>query len=174
AKSVLMPLEGYINGVKNMTYIKSNASSGSGTINIYFEPGTNPNQAAVNVQNRVSKALKDLPAEVVENGVSVAPRQTGVIMTINFYSLDPAFDETFLQVYTSREVKRELSRIDGVAALSTVGARNIAIRIWLNPNKLKAYGLEPLDIKDAINSQNFQVAPGQFGQNSNNAFQTTI
>src|SRR5699024_4476733 len=127
-----------------------------------------------NVQNRVSKALKDLPAEVVENGVSVAPRQTGVIMTINFYSLDPAFDETFLQVYTSREVKRELSRIDGVAALSTVGARNIAIRIWLNPNKLKAYGLEPLDIKDAINSQNFQVAPGQFGQNSNNAFQTTI
>src|SRR5690625_4182714 len=128
AESVLLPLEEKINGVENMTYIKSNASSGSGTINVFFKPGTDPNQAAVNVQTRASKALNDLPEEVVTAGVSVTPRQTGVIMTLNMYSTDPAIDETFIQVYANREVVRELSRIDGVAEVNKIGARNYAMR----------------------------------------------
>lgn len=174
ATSVVLPLEEKINGVEDMTYIKSSASSGSGTISVYFKQGTDPNQAAVNVQNRTSKALKDLPAEVVSGGVSVTPRQTGVIMTINFYSEDPAFDETFLQAYASREIKRELYRVNGVASISTIGARNIGMRIWLNPNKMKAYNLVPEDVNKAIDSQNFEIAPGEFGQNSTESFQTVI
>src|SRR5690625_1174918 len=85
AKSVLLPLEERINGVQDMTYLKSNASSGSGSINIFFKQGTDPNQAAVNVQTRTSKALSDLPEEVVTSGVTVTPRQTGVIMTLTMY-----------------------------------------------------------------------------------------
>ncbi len=174
AESVLLPLEEKINGVENMTYMKSNASSGSGTINVFFKPGTDPNQAAVNVQTRTSKALTDLPAEVVTDGVSVTPRQTGVIMTLNMYSIDPAMNETFLQAYANREVVRELSRIDGVAEVNKVGARNYAMRIWLNPDKMKAYGLVPDDIKNAVKNQNFEIAPGEFGQNSNQTFETII
>ncbi len=174
AESVLLPLEEKINGVENMTYIKSNASSGSGTINVFFKPGTDPNQAAVNVQTRASKALNDLPEEVVTAGVSVTPRQTGVIMTLNMYSTDPAIDETFIQVYANREVVRELSRIDGVAEVNKIGARNYAMRIWLNPDKMKAYDLVPDDVKNAIKSQNFEIAPGEFGQNSNQTFETVI
>lgn len=174
AKSVLLPLEEDINGVEDMTYMKSDASSGSGTINVYFKQGTDPNQAAVNVQTRTSSALSDLPAEVVTSGISVSPRQTGVIMTINVFSVDPALDETFLHVYSNREIRRELSRINGVASISILGYRNIAMRIWLNPNKLKAYNLVPMDIKKAIESQNFEIAPGEFGQNSNKTFETVI
>lgn len=174
AKSVLLPLEERINGVENMTYIKSNASSGGGTINIYFKEGTDPNQAAVNVQTRTSKALTDLPAEVVSDGVTVTPRQTGVIITINLYSVDPALDETFLQAYANRQINRELLRIDGVAEVSRIGARNYAMRIWLDPDKLKAYDLVPGDIKKAIDGQNFEIAPGEFGQNSDQTFETVI
>lgn len=174
ARSVLLPLEESINGVENMTYIRSKASSGSGTVNIFFKQGTDPNQAAVNVQTRASKALSDLPAEVTKDGVTVTPRQTGVIMTLNMYSINPDFDETFLQAYVNRQVIRELLRIDGVAQVARVGARNYAMRIWLNPNKMKGYGIVPNDVKTAIANQNFEIAPGQFGQNSDQAFETII
>jgi len=174
AKSVLLPLEESINGVENMTYIKSRASSGSGSINIYFKEGTDPNQAAVNVQTRTSKAMSDLPAEVTQDGVTVTPRQTGEIMTINIYSTDPDLDETFIQAYVNREVNRALLRIDGVAQVGRVGARNYAMRIWLDPDRLKAYNLVPNDIKNAIKSQNFEIAPGEFGENSNQTFETSI
>src|SRR5699024_10017137 len=153
AQSVLLPLEEKIHGVEDMTYIKSKASSGSGSINVYFKEGTDPNQAAVNVQTRTSKALSDLPEEVINSAVTVTPRQTGVIMTINIFSVDPALDETFLQAYTAREVNRELARVDGVAQVSKIGSRNYAMRIWLNPDKLKAYSLVPNDIKTAIKNQ---------------------
>ena len=174
AEGVLLPLEEKINGVEGMTYIKSSASSGSGTINVFFKQGTDPNQAAVNVQTRTSKALSDLPAEVINSGISVSPRQTGVIMTVRLYSVDPAFGETFLQVYANNQVNRELLRIDGVAEVSRVGARNYAMRIWLNPDKMKAYDLVPDDIKSAIAGQNFEIAPGEFGQYSDQTFETII
>jgi HAE1 family hydrophobic/amphiphilic exporter-1 len=174
AQSVLLPLEEQINGVKGMTYIKSKASTGSATINVFFKQGTDPNQAAVNVQNRTSKAIGDLPEATIKSGVSVTPRQTGVVMTLNMYSVDPDINATFLNAYTNREVIRALTRIDGVADVSKIGSRNYAVRVWLNPNKMKAHNLEPSDIKKAVGDQNFEIAPGEFGINSNQTFQTVI
>lgn len=172
--SVLMPLESAINGVEDMTYIRSKASTGSASVNIFFKQGTDPDQAAVKVQNRVSKVNTDLPTEVVENGVVVEPKQRGSIMTLNVYSDDPALDRTFLMSYTKINIMRELQRIDGVAEVSRIGGRNYSIRIWLDPNKLRGYDLVPSDIKQSVQDQNFEIAPGEFGQNSDQAFQTTI
>lgn len=174
ANSVLLPLESAINGVEDMSYMRSKASTGSASINIFFKQGTDPDQAAVNVQNRVSKATTDLPEEVVQNGLTVEPQQRGSIMTLNIYSDDPAFDETFLQSYTNINIIRELQRVDGVAKISRIGARNYAMRIWLDPNKLRAYNLVPNDIRKAVKDQNFEIAPGEFGQNTAETFQTTI
>lgn len=174
ANSVLMPLETAINGVEDMSYMRSKASTGSASINIFFKQGTDPNQAAVNVQNRVSKANTNLPSDVVQNGLTVEPQQRGSIMTLNIFSDDPAFDETFLQSYTNINIIRELQRVDGVAKVSRIGARNYAMRIWLDPNKLRAYNLVPNDIRAAVKDQNFEIAPGEFGQNTAEAFQTTI
>lgn len=174
ANSVLLPLETAINGVEDMSYMRSKASTGSASINIFFKQGTDPDQAAVNVQNRVSKANTDLPEEVVQNGLTVEPQQRGSIMTLNIYSDDPAFDETFLQSYTNINIIRELQRVDGVAKISRIGARNYAMRIWLDPNKLRAYNLVPNDIRKAVKDQNFEIAPGEFGQNTAETFQTTI
>lgn len=172
--SVILPIETAVNGVEDMTYIRSKASTGSASINVFFKQGTDPSQAAVNVQNRVSKANSNLPTEVVQNGVTVEPQQRGSIMTLNIYSDDQAFDETFLQSYTNINIVRELQRVDGVAKVSRIGARNYAIRIWLNPDKMRAYSLVPNDIRSAVKDQNFEIAPGEFGQNSDQAFQVAI
>lgn len=174
ASSVILPIETAVNGVENMTYIRSKASTGGASINVFFMQGTDPSQAAVNVQNLVSKAMTNLPSEVVQNGVTVEPQQRGSIMTLNIYSDDPAFDETFLQSYTNINIVRELQRVDGVAKVSRIGSRNYAVRIWLDPNKMRAYSLVPNDIKSAVKDQNFEIAPGEFGQNSDQAFQISI
>lgn len=177
AQSVLLPIEEAINGVDDMTYISSKASnSGSGVVNVFFEAGTDPAQAAVNVQNRVSKAASDLPSDVNENGISVTPRQSGSIMTINFYSDHPEkiYDETFLQAFTQININRELLRVPGVAAVSRVGARDYSMRTWLNPEKLALYSLTPQDIIAAIKDQNFEIAPGNFGETSDEAFETAL
>lgn len=177
AQSVLLPIEESINGVDNMSYISSKASnSGSGTVNVYFKAGTDPDQAAVNVQNRVSKAAGDLPSEVNENGISVTPRQSGNIMTINFYSDHPeeVYDETFLQAYTQININRELLRVPGVASVGRIGARDYSMRTWLNPEKLALYSLTPQDIISAIKDQNFEIAPGAFGETSDEAFETSL
>lgn len=177
AQSVLLPIEESINGVDNMTYISSKASnSGSGTINVFFKAGTDPDQAAVNVQNRVSKASSDLPSEVNENGISVTPRQSGNIMTINFYSDHPEeiYDETFLQAYTQININRELLRVPGVASVGRIGARDYSMRTWLNPEKLALYSLTPQDVIAAIKDQNFEIAPGNFGETSEEAFETAL
>src|SRR5690606_5860739 len=144
AESVLLPIEEAINGVDNMTYIRSTASNtGSGTITIFFKPGTDPDQAAVNVQTRVSKAAGQVPSEVNEAGITVMPKQNGIIMTMNLYSDHPEeiYDETFLQAYSTININRDLLRVSGVAAVTRIGARNYAMRTWLNPEKLAVYGL---------------------------------
>ncbi len=177
AKSVLLPIEEAINGVDNMTYISSKASnSGAGTISVFFKAGTDPDQAAVNVSNRVSRASADLPSEVNENGVSVTPRQSGNIMTINFYSDHPEqiYDETFLQAFTQININRELLRVPGVASVTRVGARDYSMRTWLNPEKLALYNLVPQDILSAIKDQNFEIAPGNFGETSDEAFEAAL
>ncbi|MNK01602.1 Efflux pump membrane transporter BepE [compost metagenome] len=177
AKSVLLPIEEAINGVEDMTYIKSSASnSGSGSVSVYFKTGTNPDIASVNVQTRISKAISSIPAEVNEAGITVMPRQTGVIMTINLYSdhQDSAYDETFLQAYAQINLMRPLLRVDGVAQVSRLGARDYAMRLWLNPEKLALYNLVPQDVTNAIKDQNFEIAPGKFGETSDEAFETVI
>src|SRR5690606_2630617 len=166
-----------INGVDNMTYIRSTASNtGSGSINIFFKAGTNPDQAAVNVQTRVSKAASQIPAEVNEAGISVMPKQNGVIMTMNIFSNHPdtVYDETFLQAYAQININRELLRVPGVAAISRIGARDYSMRTWLNPEKLALYGLVPQDVITAIKNQNFEIAPGKFGENSEEVFETVL
>src|SRR5690606_17542779 len=177
ATSVLLPIEEAINGVENMTYIKSSSSnSGSGSVQVFFKTGTNPEIASVNVQTRISKATSAIPAEVNESGITVMPRQSGVIMTINLYSdhQDTIYDETFLQAYAQINLMRPLLRVDGVAQVSRLGARDYAMRLWLNPEKLALYNLIPKDVMDAIKDQNFEIAPGRLGETSGEAFETVI
>ncbi|MBE8722097.1 efflux RND transporter permease subunit [Sphingobacterium pedocola] len=177
AKSVLLPIEEAINGVEDMTYIRSTASnSGSGSVVVFFKTGTNPDIASVNVQTRISRAISSIPAEVNEAGVTVMPRQSGVIMTINLYSdhQDSLYDETFLQAYAQINLMRPLLRVDGVAQVSRLGARDYAMRLWLNPEKLALYNLVPKDVMTAISDQNFEIAPGKFGETSDEVFETVI
>jgi len=177
ASSVLLPIEEAINGVENMTYIKSTASnSGSGNVTVFFKTGTDPDVASVNVQTRISKAISSIPAEVNEAGITTMPRQSGIIMTINIFSdlKDSVYDETFLQAFAQINLMRPLLRVDGVAQVSRLGARDYAMRVWLNPEKLALYNLIPKDISDAIKDQNFEIAPGKFGETSEEAFETVI
>lgn len=177
AGAVLLPIEEAINGVPNMTYMRSSATnSGSGNITVFFKTGTDPNQASVNVQTRVSKANARIPAEVIESGITVEPRQSGIIMTINIFSdrPDTLYDETFLQAYAQINLMRELARVDGVGEVRRVGARDYSIRTWLNPEKMAVYGLVPQDVRDAIRDQNFEIAPGRFGETSDEAFETIL
>ena len=177
AQSVLVPIEEAINGVDGMTYMESRASnSGSGVINIFFESGTDPDQASVAVQTRVSQATSEVPTEVIQSGISVIPRQRGNIMTINLYSDrdDDAYDETFIQAYAMLNVNREILRVPGVARVSRVGSRNYAMRIWLNPEKIAAYGLTPQEVMNAVKEQNFEIAPGKFGEASDKVFEIPL
>lgn len=177
ATSVLLPIEEAINGVEDMTYIKSTASnSGSGSVQVFFKTGTNPDIASVNVQTRISKALSAIPAEVNENGITVQPRQSGVIMTINIYSdrTDSVYDETFLQAFAQINLIRPLLRVDGIAQVSRVGARDYSMRVWLNPEKMAVYNIIPQDVTKALSDQNFEIAPGKFGETSDEVFETVI
>lgn len=177
AKSVLLPLEEAINGVENMTYIRSKATNtGAGSINVFFKPGTDPDIAAVNVQNSISREIGELPPEVIQEGISVVKRLSGNIMTINILAEDEdsPYDETFIQGYSRINVKRELLRVEGIAQASFVGRRNYAMRVWLNPEKLALYGLVPQDVIAQINDQNFEAAPGRFGETSDEIFEAII
>ena len=177
AESVLLPIEEAINGVEDMTYIKSTATnSGSGTVQVFFKTGTNPDIASVNVQTRISKAVSSIPSEVNQNGITVQPRQSGAIMTINMYSnhKDSIYDETFLQAYAQINMIRPLLRVDGVAQVSRVGARDYSMRVWLHPEKLAVYDLIPQDVVKSLSDQNFEIAPGKFGETSDEVFETVI
>lgn len=177
AESVLLPVEEAINGVEDMTYIRSTATnSGSGNIQVFFKTGTDPDIASVNVQTRISKAIPNIPSEVNDNGITVEPRQSGAIMTINMYSdhKDSIYDETFLQAYAQINMIRPLLRVDGVAQVARVGARDYAMRVWMNPEKLALYNLVPQDVTKALNDQNFEMAPGKFGEDADEVFETVI
>ncbi|WP_160068500.1 efflux RND transporter permease subunit [Sphingobacterium bovisgrunnientis] len=177
AESVLLPIEEAINGVEDMMYIRSSATnSGSGSVQVFFKTGTNPDIASVNVQTRISKAISAIPSEVNDNGITVQPRQSGAIMTINIFSdrKDTVYDETFLQAFAQINLIRPLLRVDGVAQVSRVGARDYSMRVWLNPEKMAVYNIIPQDITKALNDQNFEIAPGKFGETSDEVFETVI
>lgn len=171
-RTVAPPLEEAINGVENMTYMTSTSSNdGTLSINVFFKQGTNPDQAAVNVQNRVAQATSRLPTEVNQIGVSTVKRQNSQIMLINLSSNQKEFDTTFLQNYAKINIVDDLARVPGVGQVSVYGNMDYAMRVWLRPQQMAAYGLTPQEVSAAIQSQNLEAAPGSFGQMSNEPLQ---
>jgi len=173
--SVIIPLEEKINGVEGMTYMTSSATNtGSGNINVYFAVGTDPDQAAVDVQNRVSTATRLLPAEVTQAGVTVRKQQNSTLLMIGLYTDSPVYDESFLQNFATINLAPQLQRVQGVGDASAYGGRTYSMRIWLKPDIMASYGLSTSDITGAINEQNIEAAPGKFGEQGNQSFQYVI
>lgn len=172
--SVVIPLEDAINGVENMLYMTSTSSnSGQANISIYFEQGTNPDIATVNVQNRVSTAESQLPAEVIRSGVSVEKRQSSNLKIIALYSPDGTFNSEFLANYYETNIEPAISRIPGVGDQNVL-SNSLAMRIWLDPNKMAQYGLVPSDINVILDEQNVEYPTGTLGENSENTFQYVL
>ena len=174
-ESVIIPIEEQINGVEGMDYITSTASNnGSASIQIFFDQGVDPDIAAVNVQNRVARATPLLPREVTQSGVTTQKQQTSSLMFFTVYSENEDFDDTFIQNYLNINVIPELKRINGVGDVNVFGAKNYAMRIWLQPEKMAAYNLIPTDVTAAINEQSQEAAAGALGQNNAESFEYVI
>lgn len=172
--SVIMPLEESINGVENMMYISSTATNtGSATITVYFNQGTDPDMAAVNVQNRVSMAEGLLPAEVTQIGVTTMKRQTSFLQINSLTSPDGRYDENFIANYLDINVIPEIKRIQGVGDVQELGD-TYSMRIWLNPERMAQYGLQPSDITAVLAEQNLEAPTGSLGESSPNVFQYTM
>lgn len=173
-KSVIVPLEESINGVENMTYMTSEATNtGSATINIYFKQGTDPDMAAVNVQNRVAKANGQLPAEVTQIGVTTIKRQNSMLKIFSLYSEDDTYDENFLTNYLKINIQPAILRIQGVGEIVTLGS-DYSMRIWLQPEKMAQYNLVPDDIATVLGEQNLESPTGSLGENSGSTFKYTM
>lgn len=173
-KSVIAPLEEAINGVEEMTYITSTATNaGTVTITVYFKQGTDPDMAAVNVQNRVSKATGQLPAEVTQVGVTTTKRQTSILQIFSLYSPDGSYDENFLGNYISINLKPEILRISGVGEMQIMGG-DYSMRVWMKPDVMAQYNLIPSDVTAALGEQNIESATGALGENSGEARQYTM
>ena len=173
--SVVTPLEESINGVENMTYITSQATNdGRCAITVYFKQGSDPDMAAVNVQNRVSQAQALLPAEVTRVGVTVEKRQTSNVIMFALTSEDGRYDDEFLTNYNDINVIPALKRISGVGGVMSPGMKTYSMRIWLQPDKMKQYNLIPSDITAALAEQNIEAAPGKFGEQSDMAYEYTM
>ncbi|MGJ8591678.1 MAG: efflux RND transporter permease subunit [Aquaticitalea sp.] len=174
-ESVIIPIEEQINGVEGMTYITSTASNtGSAEITVYFDQDIDADIAAVNVQNRVSRANPLLPAEVVQTGVTTQKQQTSALMFISMYSENENYDATFIQNYLKINVIPAMQRISGVGDVSVFSQQDYAMRVWLKPEKLAAYNLIPSDISTALAEQNLEAAAGSLGQNNGEAFSYTL
>ncbi|PAM91659.1 hydrophobe/amphiphile efflux-1 family RND transporter [Flavobacterium sp. IR1] len=174
-KSIVIPLEEQINGVENMTYMTSTATNdGNASIKIFFKVGTNPDLAAVNVQNRVSRATSLLPVEVTQAGVTVTKSQSSNLLIFSLYSDDKAYDQTFLQNYAKINLVPQIQRVVGVGDVTVFGAKDYSMRIWLKPDIMQQYKLIPSDISAAMAEQNIEAAPGKFGENGDQAFQYVI
>ncbi|MGV7107972.1 efflux RND transporter permease subunit [Flavobacterium sp. U410] len=173
--SVVIPLEEQINGVEDMTYMTSTSSNdGSATINVYFKLGTNPDMAAVNVQNRVSRATSLLPQEVTKAGVTTAKRQSDNILIFGLYSANETYDMTFLQNYANINIIPKLKRVTGVGEAMVFSQKDYSMRIWLKPDVMASHSLVPNDITTLLSEQNIEAAPGQFGEDSDQSFQYTL
>src|SRR5215210_9109346 len=154
-KAALVPLERAINGVPGMKYMSSDAGNdGVGVVQIIFEVVTNPDVAAVNVQNRVGAVMGELPSEVIKNGVKIAKEQNAMLMYLNIYSTDSTTQEKFLYNFTDINLLAELKRINGIGYADILGAKEYAMRIWLKPDKLVTYNLSTHDILNALEEQN--------------------
>ena len=173
-KSVIQPLEEAINGVPDMTYITSKASSnGDAEITVYFKQGTDPDMAAVNVQNRVTRAQALLPADVNKIGVTVQKRQNNILLIFAVRSADGKYDEDFVSNYVDINIKPKLMRITGVGNVLSLG-NTYALRIWLKPDVMAQYGLTPNEIFAAIGGQSFVAGVGSLGEQSENSYQYSM
>lgn len=172
--SVIAPLEEEINGVENMDYMTSTATNtGQATITITFKMGTDPDMAAVNIQNRVSKAQGVLPAEVTKVGVVTSKRQNSMLMVFSVYDESDKYPETFIENYAKINVIPEVQRVPGVGDAMVMGA-DYSMRIWLKPDVMAQYHLMPSDVTEALNEQNIEAAPGTIGERGNQTYQYTL
>ena len=173
-KSVIQPLEESINGVPGMTYMTSKSSStGDVSISVFFKQGTDPDMAAVNVQNRVSLAQALLPADVTRVGVQVMKMQSNILRILGIKSTDGKYDEDFISNYVDINIKPRLQRITGVGSVTSLG-NTYALRIWMKPDVMAQYGLEPGDVFAAIGSQSFVSPTGSLGEQSENKYQYSM
>ncbi|MGR3855292.1 efflux RND transporter permease subunit [Chryseobacterium indologenes] len=175
-RSVVTPLEEQINGVEDMEYMKSTASNdGTFSISIIFKQGVNADQAAVNVQNRVQQATPILPQEVVRMGLTTSKQQNSMVLIFNIYTEDnKQYDETFLQNYANINLIPQVKRVKGVGQAMVFGLKDYSMRIWLNPQKMSTYGLEPADVSRAIADHSLESAPGKLGEESDAALEYVI
>ncbi|RZK92946.1 MAG: efflux RND transporter permease subunit [Pedobacter sp.] len=176
-RSVAPSIEESINGVENMTYMSSTASNdGSLAITVFFKLGTNADQAAVNVQNRVAQATSQLPAEVVQQGITTAKQQNSFIMAIGMFTEDESkYDQTFVANYAQINIIPEIKRIPGVGAASIFGGvKDYSMRVWLNPTQMATYKVAPNEVMRAIQDKSLEAAPGKFGERSNEVFEYVI
>ncbi|MCS6974172.1 MAG: efflux RND transporter permease subunit [Cyclobacteriaceae bacterium] len=173
AKAVATPIERAINGVPGMTYMSS-VSSNTGTtiITVFFKVGTDPDIAAVNVQNRVSTVLDELPEEVIKAGVQTEKEVNSMLLYLNLFSDDEAADEKFVYNFADINILPELKRIDGVGYAEIMGMKDYSMRVWLHPQKLAAYNISTDEVIDAIRAQNVEAAPGKVGESSDKMAQT--
>ncbi len=167
AKAALVPLERAINGVPGMKYMSSDAGNdGVGVVQILFETGTDPDVAAINVQNRVNAVMGELPAEVIRNGVKIAKEENAMLLYLSIHSSNPEHDEKFLYNFADINVLAELKRINGVGFADILGAKEYAMRVWLKPDRMNAYQVSTDDILAALDAFNLEAAPGKIGENS--------
>ena len=173
-ESVIQPLEESINGVEDMIYMTSKASSmGNVEISVYFKQGTDPDMATVNVQNRVTKATASLPADVTKVGVQVAKRQNSILRVLAVRSSDGKYNDDFISNYVDINIKPRIQRITGVGEVVSLGNK-FSLRVWMKPDVMAQYGLEPNDVIGAISSQSFVAATGSLGENSENKYQYSL
>ncbi|MDE5610699.1 MAG: efflux RND transporter permease subunit [Odoribacter sp.] len=173
-KAVVAPLEEAINGVENINYMTSTAANnGTATINVYFRQGTDPDMAAVNVQNRIASAQGVLPAEVIRSGITVRKSQNSTAKIVALYSPDDSFDQKFLYNYFKINIEPRLARIPGVGDITVFGS-DYSLRIWLNAEKMATYGLVPADIAGILDEQNVEAPAGTLGADLNNTFQYVL
>ncbi len=172
--SVVVPLEEAINGVENMDYMSSSASNtGNASITITFKQGTDPDMAAVNVQNKVSSATGLLPAEVTKIGVTTEKRQNSMLMVFTLYDKSGKYDQRFIENYAKINIIPEIQRVNGVGEAFVMGA-DYSMRIWLKPELMAQYHLMPADVTTALAQQNIEAAPGKIGERENQTFEYTL
>ncbi|GGC23503.1 multidrug transporter AcrB [Parapedobacter defluvii] len=166
-KSVVIPLERALNGVPGMKYITSDAGNdGEASIQLIFKLGTDPNQASLNVQNRVASVVNKLPPLVVREGVKITREESNMLMYVNLYSTDPKADQKFLYNFADINLLSELKRVDGVGVADILGTREYAMRIWLKPDRMLAYNISAEEVMEALGEQSLEASPGKTGESS--------
>jgi HAE1 family hydrophobic/amphiphilic exporter-1 len=172
-KSVVIPLERAINGVPGMKYIASDAGNdGEASVQVVFNLGTDPNQAAINVQNRVASVINKLPPLVVREGLKITREEPNMLLYINLFSTDPKMDQKFLFNYADINILSDVKRINGVGVADILGNREYAMRIWLKPDRMLAYKISADEIMESLSNQSLEASPGKTGESSGKTSQT--